>query len=659
MKESQRTIFIIDDSPEDRMVYRRFLERNSQYNYEIVEFEEANVALQCCQQTMPDLILLDFFLPDASGLEFLEELKVHTGKNHLPVVMLSGQGDETVAVQAMKNGALDYLVKGRLSLEALNRACHTVMERVSLMQQLEQQQEQQRLIGAIALRIRKSLSLDTVLNTAVDEIRSFLKADRVLVYQFHDDMSGTIVAESVLPGWNSFLNVQLQDTFLCDHADREYSQCGRCVVDNIYKAGLSQCEIQQLEKFQLVAHLIVPIVSCSGQSEPGIVSFDVENPLWGLLIVHQCSTPRQWQQSEIDLLDQLSVQLAIAIQQAELYQNLQTLNARLEAKVHEREAIFNESADAIFLVDADSELTIDCNRRAVELFEASSKEELLDINGQILHRYQLTNQELEELTDEINTHGFWSREIEYQSRKGNCFWGNLAVKQISVASRAMQLVRVTDISERKKTMEQIRRSLEEKETLLKEIHHRVKNNLQIISSLLRMQSRRPLDEATLILFQESQNRVQSMALIHEQLYQSPDLSQIDFGEYIRSLTDNLFRCYGVSRVALNIKTNGLKLTLDTAIPCGLIINELVSNSLKYAFPQGRKGDINIFLQSTADNTVTLTVSDSGIGIPETLDWQNSNSLGLRIVRNLTKQLKGNISLDCSNGTTFHIVFCVN
>src|SRR3712207_629422 len=135
-------------------------------------------------------------LPDATGLEFIEELKLSTGRKLLPLVMLTGYGDESIAVQAMKSGAQDYLVKGKLTDEVLIRTCHSVMERMCLMQQLEQQQEQQRLIATIALRIRQSLSLDIVLNTAVDEIREFIKADRVVVYQCPLDMSGKIVAES-------------------------------------------------------------------------------------------------------------------------------------------------------------------------------------------------------------------------------------------------------------------------------------------------------------------------------------------------------------------------------------------------------------------------------------------------------------------------------
>lgn len=1088
--------YIVESSQNDQKSYCNFLKENKQYEFQIIKCSSATQALERFKSLTPDLIILNFNLPDTTGVEFIEKIKQQIGKNNIPAIVLSEQGDERIAVQAMKSGAQDYLLKARLTSEALNRACHTVMERIHLMQQLEQQQEQQQLIAAMALRIRQFLQLEGVLITAVEEIRNFLKADRVLVYQFKPNIGGTIVAESVLPGWKSLLNLKLNDTYFCNYVANEYRNGKRFIATNIHEMDLSECHLEMLNDFQVQASLIVPILSCScfEDVEAGSCFLTSDNPLWGLLVTHQCSSVRQWQVSEVDLLDQLSVQLAIAIQQAELYQNLQMLNTQLEAKVQERtvelrqserkfraifeqtfqfigllspdgiilelnqgalefsgvkrnkiigqpiwelpycqnlsktkpslrkaitlarkgkfvryevqvanaegivktidfsikpifnekgmvvlllpegrditerkqteealqqlnqdlefrvkqrtidieqtnaklrkeieerqrvelelrhseakfrqlaenisqvffiftldynellyispayqqvwgrscdslyknpqswleqvhtedidglilaiqrqlqtegmnyeyrihrsngeirwiytqtflvrneigevkriiaiaediterkkaevkmlqlqqrlefllastpgtiytskasgdysttfisenaralfghedweytanskfwlerihpedkyqviarlenifvqdsvdleyrfldksqtyrwvydqaklirdhrgtpveiigyrleisdrkqaelevihnrdlrEAIFNESTDAIFLVDGDTRLTIDCNRRAVELFEASSKEELLGIEGSNLQRYQFTDKEMQEIVEALKMQNFWCGELEYVSFRGNFFWGNFAFKQINVAGQEMSLVRVSDISDRKKSMEQIRRSLEEKETLLKEIHHRVKNNLQIISSLLRMQSRRPLDESTLILFQESQNRVQSMALIHEQLYQSPDLSQIDFGDYIRSLTDNLFRCYGVSQkaISLNIETNGLKLSLDTAIPCGLIINELVSNSLKYAFPKNQCGKISISLEKNVDNTVTLRVSDSGIGIPESIDWQNTNSLGLRIVHNLTRQLKGKINLACDYGTTFYINF---
>lgn len=167
------------------------------------------------------------------------------------------------------------------------------------------------------------------------------------------------------------------------------------------------------------------------------------------------------------------------------------------------------------------------------------------------------------------------------------------------------------------------------------------------------------------MLQEAQNRVQSMGLIHEQLYQSADLSQIDLNEYLHSLVSNLFRSYGIShqQVALSIETNDTYLNLNIAISCGLIINELVSNSLKYAFPTHQLGQITICLASVFDQPlsewkVTLCVIDNGVGIPAGVDWQNSPSLGMRIVRNLVRQIKGQITLLPEPGTAFQITFAI-
>lgn len=213
------------------------------------------------------------------------------------------------------------------------------------------------------------------------------------------------------------------------------------------------------------------------------------------------------------------------------------------------------------------------------------------------------------------------------------------------------------IKERKRAEQQTKASLKEKEVLLKEIHHRVKNNLQVISSLLNLQRGSIKDPQTLEIFQESQNRVESMALIHEQLYRSKDLSRIDFADYIRNLVANLFCSYEVRANAITLKINvdNVLLDINAAIPCGLIINELIANSLKYAFPVGKEGEIWIEFNSNNDK-FTLIVADNGVGFPQDLDFQNTNSLGLQLVNALTEQLEGNIELDNSVGTKFIITF---
>jgi len=214
-----------------------------------------------------------------------------------------------------------------------------------------------------------------------------------------------------------------------------------------------------------------------------------------------------------------------------------------------------------------------------------------------------------------------------------------------------------EIAERKRVEEQIRASLREKEVLLKEIHHRVKNNLQVISSLLYLQSKNVQDQQSLEILQDSQNRIRSMALVHERLYQSQDLARVDFAEYVRGLANQLFRFYGVNTNVIQLKINMDKVFLgvDTAIPCGLMINELVSNSLKHAFPDGREREVRIEL-GLDDGQCTLMVSDNGVGFPQDVDFRDMGSLGLQLVDTLVNQLEGTIELDRSGGTAFKIGF---
>ena len=233
--------------------------------------------------------------------------------------------------------------------------------------------------------------------------------------------------------------------------------------------------------------------------------------------------------------------------------------------------------------------------------------------------------------------------------------------QLSTAFNRMRENLARDITEKKLAEEQINAALKEKEILLREIHHRVKNNMQVITSLLRLQSDTIKDQQYADMFRESQERIRSMALIHETLYQSEDFANIDFDGYLWALINNLFISYGINPeiISMKIKTNDLSLALDYAIPCGLIINELVSNCLKHAFPDEREGEIQIVLQEISENEIELTVSDNGMGIPEEFDFGTTESLGLDLVKVLAEhQLGGRIEMKGTGGTRFSIRFMV-
>lgn len=250
------------------------------------------------------------------------------------------------------------------------------------------------------------------------------------------------------------------------------------------------------------------------------------------------------------------------------------------------------------------------------------------------------------------------REASGRRRDGSAFPVELNVGEVNFGERRIYTLILRDITERKREEAKLKSSLQEKEILLKEIHHRVKNNLQIISSLLNLQSGHIHDPRALEVFKEGQGRVRSMALIHEKLYQSDDLARVDFYEYISNLAAYLFRSYEVNSgaVTLNVESEDVMLGVDTAIPCGLIINELVSNSLKHAFPGGGGGSITIRLRPADSEHLTLTVSDDGVGLPPDFDVRNTPSLGLQLVNTLARQIGGEVEVADGAGAEFKITF---
>ncbi|MCX6136635.1 MAG: PAS domain S-box protein [Ignavibacteriales bacterium] len=251
-------------------------------------------------------------------------------------------------------------------------------------------------------------------------------------------------------------------------------------------------------------------------------------------------------------------------------------------------------------------------------------------------------------------------ECRYRHADGHYLWLEIfSTRMVDEAGGVIGTVMgMRDITERKIADEKINVSLREKEILLKEIHHRVKNNLQVISSLLNLQASYLSDPRTRELFAESQNRVRSMALIHEKLYQSEDFVAIDFAEYINGLAGFLYRSYAINpeKIVLTIDVKDVALGMVSAVPCGLIINELLSNALKYAFPSGRNGSIMIQLMQSGGNEHLLRVVDDGIGLPAGLDLGNVQSLGLQLVDTLTRQLQGRWQVRRTPGTQFSIYF---
>jgi signal transduction histidine kinase/CheY-like chemotaxis protein len=327
-------LLIIDDCAEDRRIYRRYLLKDPQQSYEILEADSARDGLALSQSTDCDAILLDFCLPDMNGLEILDKLKQEKWATSPSVIVLSGHGNEEVAAQAIKKGAQDYLVKQRLKPDALQLAVRNAIKRSHSQSQLSKTRERQRLMATTALRIRQSLNLEHILTTTVAEVQQLLRCDRVTIYQFFPQVDSEkiehfadfLMQEPCL--WQGILenkNFEFQENvskvcetgsnFTCHHL----LNCQICPSSESASEGeekVLKTQNQPVENRELVvsqnkdaSNLTIPIIlDCS--TEP-------KAKVWGLLIAHQCTGQRKWQHSEIAILKELSVHLAIAIQQAE------------------------------------------------------------------------------------------------------------------------------------------------------------------------------------------------------------------------------------------------------------------------------------------------------------------------------------------------------
>ena len=333
------TVLIVDDDQVDRATYISYLQTDRSHLYHFLEADTRESGLELWRSQNPDIVIIDCELPNGEGLELLqtiveENLEVGT-------IALTGSENDQI-LQVMGLGASDYLVKGAITSVSIINRVGQVGDFITLDRQLKRSQQQEILIAKITLHIRQYLSIEDIANSIVQEVRAFLNADRSIVYQFNPDMSGTVVAESVLSPWKSCLDQRIDEYCFQDDLGGAYREGRVFSTFDVYTANLHECHLKLMEQFQVRANLVLPILITDNKTPT----------LWGLLIAHQCEAPRIWEESDIRLLQQLSVQLAIALQQAELYQNLQKSNTDLENRVTERTAeLFQRQQEFIALAE--------------------------------------------------------------------------------------------------------------------------------------------------------------------------------------------------------------------------------------------------------------------------------------------------------------------
>lgn len=489
--------------------------------------------------------------------------------------------------------------------------------------------------------VQRRLLASEVDNSLYQEVLAILgdacEATRIYVYENFIDGEGNVCAQEAAEWWApniaSRFNNKIGQRFRYEEilGTESYQQLkeGKFLQNQV--TDLPQEKQAFFRDKNILSFLMIPLI--------------VNDEFFGIIGFDHCELASNWGRLEVGLLSSAAAAIALA-KEKQLTQ--ETLQQQLTA--------IETSTDGIIILQPGGEFHY-INPAYYEMLGYSSPHTLLGNQWRDHHPWEDIARIDEEIFPQLQSQGEWNGEICAQRQDGSTFIQELSMN----LTHNGEIVGVCrDISDRKQAEEQLKASLEEKELLLKEVHHRVKNNLQVISSIFSLQSQTLEDEQALAILEESQNRISSMALVHEKLYQTANLANIDFAEYIRDLTYNLLASYNINSDWIQTEMNieSIELNLDSAIPCGLLINELVSNSLKHGFPNQRSGTISIFLGVLDEQaeTLCLKVEDDGVGLPEGFNPNKATSLGVSLISSLTQQLRGTLNFQNNPGASFEITF---
>ncbi|MFP4336508.1 MAG: PAS domain S-box protein [Halothece sp.] len=513
-------------------------------------------------------------------------------------------------------GIAEDITERKRSKEALKRREHYLKALVGVQRRL------------LASRVDESLYREVlaILGDACE-------ASRIYVYENAIDENGQVCAQECAE-WQMSHACSLSngERPIFDYESLgeecyEQLQCGEFIQKTV--AELPEAIQPFFQERQIVSFLMIPLI--------------INGEFFGVIGFDNCQEGASFGRLEVGLLSSAAAAIAFA-KEKQLTQ--ETLQQQLTA--------IETATDGIMIIDTLGHLHY-VNPAYCQMLGYESANALLETPWSRHHPAGEIPRIREEILPKLQTEGYWSGEICGQRKDASTFIQELSMN-LTENGEIVGVCR--DISQRKEAEDQLKASLEEKELLLKEVHHRVKNNLQVISSIFSLQSQAIEDEKALALLEESQNRISSMSLIHEKLYQAANLTNIDFAEYIRDLAHHLLASYNVNpdwiQTEMNIES--IPMNLDSAIPCGLLINELISNSLKHGFPNERRGRIYIFLGLIDEETLCLKVEDNGVGLPEDFNPSQATSLGISLITSLTQQLRGRLKFQNNPGASFEITF---
>jgi PAS domain S-box-containing protein len=582
-------LLIEDEDAHVELICRSFEQHSDRFSLSIVENLEK--AKEHLMNSKPDLVISDMLLPDGKGMDLLDQ---NDTTLRFPMIVMTSYGDEKKAVQVIKLGALDYVVKSATTFSDMPRIAERALR--------EWDQIVKRTHAEMEFK-KSEIKYRTVIENANEAIIILQGNDFKYLNPKTCELTGYKEEELYSKSFLEIVHPDDQEMIIDKYFRRQNGE----VLDEIYSFRVigKQNDVLWAE--------IKPVI------------IDLEGEAATLCFINDITERKQ-------------------------------VEDKLVSSEQRFRSAFQTSPDSINISQLDGKL-INTNDGFSSLMGYSNEEAAGKTTDELnlWHKASARNDFISVMMENGAVHNM---EATFKTKNGSLKTGLISANVIHIDEEPHILSVTRDITDRKQAEEKIKASLKEKETLLHEVHHRVKNNMQIISSLLKLQSNNIEDDRTKDILKDSQNRIFAMSAIHETLHGSENLSEIDLMKYLPKITTSIFQSSSVDpkKVTLNNNIEEIPISINQASPLGLIINELISNSLKYAFPDDGKGEINVSVKKR-DNQLELTVMDDGVGISDDLDWKNSSTLGLKLVRTLVEnQLDGSIDMESNNGTKFTIKF---
>jgi PAS domain S-box-containing protein len=653
-------VLVVEDNPADVELIKEYLPGMRPVRFQFESVPRLSEALARLKEKAFDLLLIDLGLPDSQGIDTF--LNLQKAAPETAAIILTGNNDEEMAVMAVRNGAQDYLIKGEINGTVLLRVARYAIERKRAEEALrESEGKLKALFGILPVGVG-----------VLDKDRNFLYGNAFL---------------------EAMMELSAEELSLGYFRRRKYLR-----PDGTPMPAEEIASERALKEKRAIHNIETGSVKDDGQTIwMNVSAVPVDLPEWRVVVVSSDITKRKENEkrqvlamqvlaalnrrNDIGLLVEDILHLiknntgfdAIAIRLKEGYDYPYYVTNGFSPTFVEAERFLCErdlSGKAV--LDSDGNPILECMCGNILRGRFDPAKPFFTERGSFwtncttdLLASTTEKDRLARTRNRCNGEGYESVALIPIRSEDEV----IGLLQLNDHRRGMLTLDKIEFFEemgasigiavaRKRAAAAIESSLREKEVLIKEIYHRVKNNMQIVSSLLNLQSAATSSEECRGILKEARTRIRAMSLIHEKLYQSHNLMNIDMGDYTRNLADHLFQVYvpHSGQIRLEMEFEKVLLDINSSVPCGLLLNELISNSLKYAFPEGRKGILKIGLRRGIENMVELRVEDDGVGFPEEFDFRNAGTFGFQIVNMLVSQLDATIELDRTNGAAFTVMF---